>query len=126
MHHRSVLLVRALSSLFCLGLLAQIGLAVSFLGGSVEAFTMHGTLAWPLVVLGIVQAVVLALAFRGARAVVVLAGLLSLSLLFQMTLGQGARTAVHVSNAFLIWGFALALLIRAWRQDSIENPKPSK
>lgn len=126
MHHRSVVLVRALTSLFCLGLLAQIALAVSFLGGSVDSFTLHGAMAWPLVILGIVQAGVLALAFRGARAVVVLAGLLSLSLLFQTTLGQGVSTAVHVSNAFLIWGLALALLIRAWRQDSIESPKPSK
>lgn len=123
MHHRSVLLVRALSSLFCLGLLAQMGLAVSFLGGSVEAFTVHGTLAWPLVVLGIVQAAVLAFAFQRERAVVILAALLSIALLVQTTLGQGARTASHVSNGFLIWGLALALLIRAWRPDGHVNHK---
>jgi hypothetical protein len=82
-------------------------------------------LAWPLVGLGFLKAGVLAATFRGSRAVLILGGLLSVALLAQTTLGAAGRTTAHVTNGFVIWGLALALLIKAWRPDNILNSEQS-
>lgn len=99
--------------------LFQVGAVVLFVGGRADAYPLHAGNGWAVAALGTVQLVALLIAGRDRL------GLLYLLLAFampglefaQIGLGRAFAVTGHVSLGLLLWGIALALLIKVWRPD---------
>ena len=99
--------------------LFQVGAALLFVGGRGDAYPLHAGNGWAVAALGGVQLIALLIAGRERL------GTLYLLLAFatpglelgQIALGRAVAVAGHVSLGLLLWGIALALLIKVWRPE---------